>query len=163
MAQRSSSAAEYTPDMRRNSAGTHLTIDGYVRDPDLLDEGPLARMIIDLVDLLGMTILHGPTFVEVALDPAKLARAQETGVFEDEGGVTAFAVISTSHISIHCWPLQNFFSMDVFSCKDFDARTANEFVRDRLGVTACNDRAHYREKPAIAPLVNSLDKYAEAR
>ena len=40
--------------------------------------------------------------------------------FEDEGGTTGFAVLSTSHCAIHTWPLRETFVMDVYSCRDFD-------------------------------------------
>ncbi len=41
-------------------------------------------------------------------------------VFPGSNGITAFQVIAESHISIHTWPEYNYFSFDVFSCKDFD-------------------------------------------
>lgn len=33
-------------------------------------------------------------------------------------GITYFAVISTSHFSIHTWPEYKYAAIDVFSCKD---------------------------------------------
>ena len=33
-------------------------------------------------------------------------------------GVTYFAVISTSHFSIHTWPENGYAAIDIFSCKD---------------------------------------------
>ena len=33
-------------------------------------------------------------------------------------GITYFAVISTSHFSIHTWPDYKYAAIDVFSCKD---------------------------------------------
>lgn len=33
-------------------------------------------------------------------------------------GVTYFAVISTSHFSIHTWPEYKYAAIDIFSCKD---------------------------------------------
>ena len=33
-------------------------------------------------------------------------------------GVTYFAVISTSHFSIHTWPEYGYSAIDIFSCKD---------------------------------------------
>ncbi|WP_026652984.1 adenosylmethionine decarboxylase [Butyrivibrio proteoclasticus] len=34
-------------------------------------------------------------------------------------GITYFAVISTSHFSIHTWPEYGYAAVDVFSCSDF--------------------------------------------
>ena len=33
-------------------------------------------------------------------------------------GVTYFAIISTSHFSIHTWPEYKYAAIDIFSCKD---------------------------------------------
>ncbi len=33
-------------------------------------------------------------------------------------GVTYFAIISTSHFSIHTWPEYRYAAIDIFSCKD---------------------------------------------
>ena len=51
-------------------------------------------------------LIHGP--------------GHEQSAFGDEGGVTGICVLSTSHCSIHTWPLRPFFVMDVYSCRDFD-------------------------------------------
>ncbi len=116
------------------SAGRHLILDGYVNDPGVFTRDNLTRIFAQLVTLLEMTVILGPEFVEVPVDPAVLKRVQETGKFEDEGGITGFAVISTSHMALHAWPLQGFFSMDVFSCKEFDARAAEAFLTRELGI-----------------------------
>lgn len=36
----------------------------------------------------------------------------------DPIGVTYFAVISTSHFSIHTWPEYGYVAIDIFSCRD---------------------------------------------
>lgn len=81
-----------------------------------------------------MKIIMGPDFLEVPLDETKL----QSDKFQDEGGITGMCVISTSHMSIHCWPIRKCFSMDVFSCKDFDANKAKEIIWNLLGVEEGN-------------------------
>ena len=114
------------------SAGTHLTIDAFVKDPSLFTEERLSDLFQELVKTLGMKVLVGPTFVEVPIDPDKLEQSRETGEFCDEGGITSYSVISKSHLSLHAWPLQSFFSMDVFSCASFDYRIALGIVSKHL-------------------------------
>jgi len=46
--------------------------------------------------------------------------------------------ITTSHISLHGWPLRGAFMMDIFSCKDFDAEAALALVKEGLGVVNWN-------------------------
>jgi S-adenosylmethionine decarboxylase len=114
------------------SAGTHLIIDGYVRDASVFEATRLESMFRRLVSALDMQILSGPTFVEVPLDESKLGG----GTFQDEGGITGSCIISTSHIAIHCWPLRHFFSMDVFSCKDFNTTRALSIIHEALDLSA---------------------------
>lgn len=113
------------------SVGRHLLIDGFSQEgAPLADASRLEGMFRRLAGTLDMEILVPPVTKEVPLQPEKLA----TG--SDEGGITSFCVITTSHISIHTWPLRRFFSMDVYSCKDFDADRALAVIRDELAVTA---------------------------
>jgi S-adenosylmethionine decarboxylase len=46
------------------------------------------------------------------------ADANETG--KDPGGITGFVLISESHISIHTFADRGFFTMDVYSCRNFE-------------------------------------------
>ncbi len=50
----------------------------------------------ELAKTLEMAILK-KEIIEVQLQPEKLDSAQ----FQDDGGISAFAIISTSHIAIH--------------------------------------------------------------
>jgi S-adenosylmethionine/arginine decarboxylase-like enzyme len=42
-------------------------------------------------------------------------------------------VLSTSHCSIHTWPLRPFFVMDVYSCRDFEPARVEEHLAKSLG------------------------------
>ena len=44
-------------------------------------------------------------------------------------GVTYFAVISTSHFSIHTWPEYGYAAIDIFSCKDEVVEGISEILR----------------------------------
>ena len=126
-----------------NSAGRHLIIDGYVKDAKVFEEGKLMCLFYDLARSLDMKIIQGPTFLEVELDPTKLT----SDVFQDEGGLTGSAIISTSHMASHCWPLRKFFSMDVFSCKEFDTSQAMSVIHETLGLASINVMSIDRTKP----------------
>jgi S-adenosylmethionine decarboxylase len=115
-------------------AGRHITLDASVRDPQVFSHEHLSAFFMGLAKRLDMTIIFGPVFKDVDLDPSKLEAVQSGGDFQDEGGTTGFVVISTSHISIHTWELRRFFQLDVFSCKDFDSEVALEFIYETLGV-----------------------------
>ena len=86
-------------------------------------------MLRGLVELLGMRLLGAPHLYEVETEIAKLG----VEPFEDEGGVTGICVLSTSHCSIHTWPLRPFFVMDVYSCRDFDPALVEQHLAKSLG------------------------------
>jgi S-adenosylmethionine/arginine decarboxylase-like enzyme len=130
-----------------SSAGTHLIMDAYVRDSEVFTKERLERMFSQLIRALEMEPLAEAQFYEVPVDPAVLERVQRTGQFEDEGGITGFQVISTSHMSLHAWPLQAFFSLDAFSCRPFNAELAASIIKETLGVKSDNTTILQRTKP----------------
>lgn len=56
-------------------------------------------------------------------------------VFEDEGGWSVHALLSTSHINLHAWPNRGFFMLDMVSCREFDAEILHCNVVEWLAVT----------------------------
>lgn len=116
------------------SAGRHIILDARVKDSSVFTRSSLTALFAHIVKSLNMTALGEPIIYEVDVDPAVLAKVEETGVFADEGGITATQVISTSHLALHAWPLQNFFSLDIFSCKEFDWELTLDIIRTTLGV-----------------------------
>lgn len=131
----------------QKSAGVHMIIDGYVHDPKTFTRDAIEAMFSKVISALEMKALGKPQVYEVPVDPIVLERVKKTGKFEDEGGITAVVVISTSHLSIHCWPLQKFFSMDTFSCKSFDSDLAYSIVKETLGVSKSNVTILHRRRP----------------
>jgi S-adenosylmethionine decarboxylase len=129
------------------SAGLHIIMDAYVRDASVFTREKIEDMFVKLTAALDMKALDRPMTYEVPVDPAVLERIRTTGKFEDSGGITSFQVISTSHMSIHAWPLENFLSLDAFSCKDFNADLALSIIRETLGVVSENTTVVARRKP----------------
>ncbi len=48
----------------------------------------------------------------------------------DPIGITYFAVISTSHFSIHTWPENAYAAVDLFSCTDFEQEAFVQKLRE---------------------------------
>ena len=46
----------------------------------------------------------------------------------DDSGVSGVSIWLESHCTIHTWPEENFFSLDAYSCKDFDPMVALELT-----------------------------------
>ena len=121
--------------------GTHLLIDGYVRDGKSLNPDTICNLFDRLVGALQMKYLQPPMAVRVPLDPRKLESS------DDEGGWSVICQITTSHISLHGWPMRGAFMMDIFSCKPFDASAAQDLVREILGVVNWNVKVVDRQDP----------------
>lgn len=95
--------------------GRHIKVVGAAGSTVKLGElATVQAFLASLVTRLGMRGL-GELAFDVPLEVAKLTATP----FEDEGGVTGVVVLSTSHCSIHTWPLRNHFVCDVYSCRDF--------------------------------------------
>lgn len=131
--------------------GRHIKVLGRGSATRLGEGKTVEKMLVDLIEILGMRLLGEPHMYEVETEIAKLG----VEPFEDEGGVTGVCVLSTSHCSIHTWPLRPFFVMDVYSCRDFDANAVEAFLVERLGaydlqVTDVSAALDYRfaDKPA---------------
>lgn len=103
--------------------GPHLIIDGSKCDTAKLgDRLLIERILTDYPRAIGMTRIGGPYMFEYqAPDPAY-------------SGVSGLVVIAESHIAIHTFPALNYFTMDIFSCKNFDHEVAIDYIRDALGV-----------------------------
>ena len=95
--------------------GRHIKILGKGAPELMRSVEQLKILLDDLVALLGMRCLGKPHMYEVAAEITKLGCEP----FEDEGGVSGVVVLSTSHCAIHTWPLRSFFSLDIYSCRDF--------------------------------------------
>lgn len=50
-------------------------------------------------------------------------------------GISVLALIAESHISVHTWPERGIITVDVYSCRGFDADRLVEGFRRTFGVT----------------------------
>ncbi len=111
------------------SHGRHVKVLGRGSAESLGSAKVIEGTLRELIDVLGMRLLGAPHMYEVETEIAKLG----VEPFEDEGGVTGVCVLSTSHCSIHTWPLRPFFVMDVYSCRDFEPAAVESLLASRLG------------------------------
>ena len=100
-----------------------LHLDGKADQDVLSNVAYLEHGIRRIATIAGMTILN-LTSTNIALDLAKLGK----GAFEDEGGYSILALISTSHIALHTWPNRSHFMFDLVSCRSFDVEAVKEAV-----------------------------------
>ena len=108
-----------SPDLEKPetiAAGWHLLADCGGCDPGAMNSTERVRLLIrELAFAAGLTIqregYHSYTPV----------------------GVTGFAIVSESHISVHTWPEYNYAAVDVFSCKTLDKEKILAVLTEKLG------------------------------
>ena len=82
-------------------------------------------------------LLDDESFIQDTLTEAsKIAKCQilkvETHKFEPQG-VTGYALLAESHISIHTWPEKGIAKCDIFTCSsDNDPIAAIEYMKERF-------------------------------
>lgn len=54
---------------------------------------------------------------------------------KQEAGISGIAIWAESHTSFHSWPDDLFFSLDIYSCKDFDPLLAINYVVEYFNIT----------------------------
>ena len=82
----------------------------------------IEQLLNDYPRAIGMTKIGGPYMFEYqAPDP-------------EYSGVSGLVVIAESHIAIHTFPELDYFTMDIFSCRNFDHEAAIRYIKDALEV-----------------------------
>lgn len=110
----------------KTTFGMHLMLDAYEADPEKLGDMKLIfKYLHDLPDMIGMKRLGLPTVIN----------ADETETGFDPGGITGFTLIAESHISIHTFPKRGFFTMDLYSCSNFEqeVETLMNYTKEMFG------------------------------
>ncbi len=92
----------------------HIITDAYNCNPEVLgNKQNLEEVLRDIVKICEMQILHGPVILE--------------GVPQNPG-LTGFAILDFSHISIHTFTDEKEICIDVFSCKKYDYDKVKQYV-----------------------------------
>jgi len=103
--------------------GYHMTLDFYGCPLERLTDMSLCYRILDeLPDILEMKKLSPPFVID--------AGSNEADGGKDPGGISGYIVIAESHISVHTFAKRGFVSMDVYSCKEFNYKTAEDFLTE---------------------------------
>lgn len=107
--------------MKSTRYGLHLMLDGYGAPEARLSEiATLYRFLSDLPALIGMRRVGVPQVLEVT----------EEGI----AGLSGFVFIMESHISVHTYAEQGFITLDVYSCREFDANKVVAYVSSLFGI-----------------------------
>ena len=100
-----------------NCFGPHLTLDLNDCNPDKLsDFDHIFDILNNLPEKIGMTKITQPYVFKYS------------GLVPEDKGITGVVIIAESHISIHTFELKNYVFIDLFSCKPFDYKYAEQYL-----------------------------------
>ena len=135
------------------SAGRHLIIDAVLGEDsrEIVSSTELMSAYLEKVtDITGMTLVIPPIAMKFPYsgETRKLINHLiEEGTTSpvirefidhindrdnNKGGVSAITVWLESHASLHSWPLDNYISIDLYSCKNFDYEPVLKFTKDYM-------------------------------
>ena len=121
--------------MKEVCVGKHLVIDTYNCDnDDISNIEDIKALIHELSAGINVTILH-----------------EAYHKYSPEG-ITGFAVVSASHISVHTWPEYRYIGVDIFSCKVINLDAVLNALNRRLPGAVYNYR--FLDRVSIVDSVN---------
>ena len=97
----------------------------------------MKHILFDLKDCLSNHLLDDEEYVKESLKLASEAAGCEILKIDshkfDPQGVTAYALLAESHISIHTWPEKNVAKCDIFTCGvDNEPKKAVDLLHQRF-------------------------------
>ena len=100
--------------------GPHLLLEAYgAKKTKLRDVGLISDILDKYPKQLKMTKIMPPYVFKY-----------EGGLEPDDWGISGVVLIAESHIALHTFPDKGFFTLDIFSCKEFVIRDAVDIVLD---------------------------------
>ena len=109
--------------------GPHLLLEAYGSPKEKLSNiGKISEFLDIFPEKLEMTKIMPPYVFKY-----------DGGTVKEDWGISGVVLIAESHIALHTFPEKEFFTLDIFSCKDFDVRLAVDFISDVL------DPVHFDE------------------
>lgn len=111
--------------------GYSYLIDMHGCKPGSADDMELTyRFLEKLVVLLDMTPMSPPFVIHAPRD------RQGNELFPDKAGVSGWVPLVESGIQIHSLEPAHFITLDVYSCKPFNARVVSDFAHETFGFTS---------------------------
>lgn len=100
--------------------GPHLLLEAYGASKEKLSD---IGLISDLLDKY-------PSKMDMHKIMPPYVFKYDSGTIKEDWGISGVVLIAESHIALHTFPEKGFFTLDIFSCKDFDIRQAVDIVLD---------------------------------
>lgn len=102
--------------------GPHLLLEAYGSPKEKLSDIGLISNLLDIF----------PEKLEMHKIMPPYVFKYDGGEIKEDWGVSGIVLIAESHIALHTFPDKEFFTLDIFSCKDFNVRYAVDIALDIL-------------------------------
>ena len=100
--------------------GPHLLLEAYGSTREkLVDIGMISNLLDEYPGKLEMHKIMPPYVFKY-----------DGGAIKEDWGISGVVLIAESHIALHTFPEKGFFTLDIFSCKEFDVRKAVDVALD---------------------------------
>lgn len=106
--------------MEKEVFGYELVLDLYNCKEGVCDDLNLSYKFLDeIVSFLGMEKQAPPSVF-----------MSDSGKYPDKAGISGWVPLIESSVVIHTLSVRNFISVDVYSCKKFDPKQTEQFVKN---------------------------------
>lgn len=95
----------------------HVTLDLYGCNPERLANEAFLRGVLEM---------YPERINMVKVGPAELRYIKTSNPLDD--GYSGFAIIATSHVSLHAWAPYRMVNIDVFSCEEYSVEEVINFA-----------------------------------
>ncbi len=139
--------------------GQHLMVDAIVKPPHQLNDASIGNILLEsIVEVIDMTMILPPVTVKFPHATCEMQRVLEN--LDKEGlkdsktysmiansimnrklqtyGYSTLIMIAESHLSIHTFPEDNFFTFDCYSCKPFDSEKIRDILNKKFEIEKIN-------------------------
>jgi S-adenosylmethionine decarboxylase len=123
----------------------HVMLDLYGCQPALLEDEAFLRTVLD----------EYPTIINMdKVGPVELRFIKTSSPLDD--GFSGFAIIATSHVSLHAWPPYGMVNLDIFSCEEFDVDDVLWFATTRFQTK--DVELHVVERATRSPRISTRQR-----
>jgi S-adenosylmethionine decarboxylase len=77
-----------------------------------------------------------------------------SGKVPEDKGITGIVIIAESHISVHTFQERDYVFIDVFSCRDFDTKSAAKYIINAFEAKKVKKNIVVRRGPIAEPYFN---------
>jgi len=107
-----------------HNKGNHLIIDG-ISNAKLDNKKFIKNFITELTKKINMTPISKPL----------IKKYKANSKDKTQNGITATIILTESNITIHTYPTQKFFCLDIFSCKELPIKKITNYLIKKLQIT----------------------------